>query len=626
MGKSRKVNGTDSVHMSLFPPESNWTPPETYPDIWSAKTIAIDLETRDPNLMSMGPGGVRNDGEIVGVAVATDSGYVGYFPFGHLGGGNMDRDITLSWLGNGLKKTNAIIVGANIPYDLEWLMCSGVDCQLDRLTFHDVQIIEGLLDEEGHYSLEALSNKYLGISKDEGLLEQAARSFGVHPKAGLWKLHSKYVGPYGEGDARNTLLVYRRQLPLIKKEGLEKIFELEHSILPVVLQMRLKGIRVDLEKAEALNNELLKEYEQELYNIKQDTGLLINPWATSDLIKVCEHEYVSFPRTAKGNPSFKAEWLEVQPEPVLQRIVKARTLDRLRGTFIKQKIIEVAVNGRIHSEFKQMPSDEGGTRTGRFSSANPNMQQYPSRSELAPRVRGLFIPEPGENWAKLDYSQQEPRIAVHFALACKLHGAEQAKQSYVAGEDFYKFVTNAAGITRRQAKNLTLGRMYGMGFKKMAERLHCSEAEAANILKAFDTSAPFLKKLADKASAMAKNRGYITTLGGRHRHFDTWVPVGSRSAMPKKKDMWVDGENLERFGCHKALNSLIQGSAADMTKHAMLNIYKETGFVPLSQVHDELNYSVDTQDTAEILKDMCETALPLEVPVVCDLDYGESWK
>lgn len=623
---AKPIHGTGSLHMNMFVPKSDWVPPDEFPDLRDAKLIALDTETRDPNLKTKGPGGVRNDGEVVGISIATDTGFSGYYPIGHLSGGNLDRDIVFSWLNRSLANSNAIVVGANILYDLEWLSCSGVNI---RNVCHDVQIIEGLLDEEGKYSLDALSTKYLGVPKDETLLREAAASFGIDPKSELWKLHSKFVGPYGEGDAVNTLGVYKAQLPLIAEEGLEPIFKLEHEVLPIVLKMRLNGVRIDLEKAEKLNKELAVQYKELLHDINKEVGFDVNPWANDHLARICSKLSIPVDRTAAGNPSFTKEWLEIQVNPVFRKIVSARTLDRLRGTFIEEKIINVSHNGRIHAQFHQMRGDEDGTRTGRFSSSNPNLQQVPSRDKLAPLIRGLFIPEAEQHWCKLDYSQQEPRIAVHYALACGLKGADAALQAYLRGEDFYKFVTNAAGITRRQAKDLTLGRMYGMGIAKMASKLHCSDREAAPILEAFDSSAPFLKKLSDQASRNAKNKGFIKTVGGRHRHFNTYVPVGDRhsTALPKAEaeEKW-GAVQLERFGCHKALNSLIQGSAADMTKQAMVNAYRETGFIPLMQVHDELNYSVDSKEQAAQLKGILENAIQLKVPVVCDLDFGKSWK
>lgn len=627
MGKRGKVHPSNGLHMSLFEPESNWTPPESYPDLSSAKKIAIDLETRDPNLQTKGPGGVRNDGEIIGVCVATDTGFSGYYPIAHLSGGNVDRDITLRWLDSVVSNPAQVKVGANIIYDLEWLAASGIEV---LGPVHDVQIIEGLLDEEGSYSLDYLSRKYLKIPKRESLLYEAATAFGIDPKKELWKLHSKYVGPYGEGDALNTLKVYEKQLPLIQNEGLEKIFELESALTPIILKMRMQGVRIDIEKAEALDARLKKDFERGVEQLASTFHRSeINIWSADDLVAICDACSVEYAMTAKGNPSFTKDWLKTQENKWLKEVTRLRTLDRLRGTFIREKIINASHNGRVHSQFKQMPSDDGGTRTGRFASANPNLQQVPSRDELAPLIRGLFIPESGEKWAKLDYSQQEPRIAVHYSLLCKLNGAQQAKEAYERGEDIYEFITKAAGITRRQAKDLTLGRMYGMGPKKMAERLHTTDEEAKAILEAFDASAPFLKKLSDKVESAAKKKGFIETVGGRHRHFELYAPVGDRKAMPLKLDsarVRYGDVPLERWGCHKALNSLIQGSAADMTKQAMLNIYNETGQVPLMQVHDEINYSVRCESEALVFKELCEQAIQLEVPVVCDLDYGDSWK
>jgi DNA polymerase I-like protein with 3'-5' exonuclease and polymerase domains len=610
----------------MFEPGSDWTPPESYPDLSGAKVLAIDLETRDPHLKQRGPGAPYGDGEICGICVASDTGYSGYFPIAHLSGGNMDRDITMRWLANTVGNEKQIKVGANFIYDLQWLACSGVEV---KGPVHDIQIMEGLLDEEGRYSLDALSQKYLGKHKEETLLVKAAIAMGLDPKSDLWRMHSKYVGPYGEGDALNTLRVYEKQKPLIAAEGLQKVFELESALIPIFTKMRVQGVRVDLEKAEVLDKRLSNDYETMLYGLKRRYGFDINPWTSSHLEAICQKEQIPVVRTAKGNPSFVKEWLEEQQNPGLKEVVRARTLDRLRGTFIREKIINASHNGRIHSQFHQMRGDEGGTRTGRVSSSNPNLQQVPSRDELAPLIRGLFIPEDGESWAKLDYSQQEPRIAVHYAVVCGLDGAKEARDAYKNGSDFYTFIVDKAQISRRDSKTLTLGRMYGMGVSLMAERLHCSISEAYEILQEFDAGAPFLSRLADLTAARAQSKGFIETIGGRHRHFESYVPVGDRESTGlrhNKAEVRWSGKRLERHGCHKALNSLIQGSAADQTKQAMLDIYNDTKKVPLLQVHDEIDYSMGELAEAQNAKMLCERAVKMEVPTVCDLDWGRSWK
>ena len=349
MAKSTwKSNVANSMQMTMLAPQSDWTPPEVYPDLSDAKILAVDLETKGPHLTTKGPGGVRNDGYIVGICVATDTGFCAYYPIRHAGGGNLDVDITLRWLKRTLARHRGIVVGANFIYDLEWLACSGIRLGRDCIV-RDVQILEGLLDEEGKYSLEALSRKYLAESKDEILLNEAAIAFGVNPKSGLWKLHSKYVGPYGEGDARNTLAVYQAQCPLLEREGLERISQLEHRVLPVVLEMRLKGVRVDLEAADNLNKKLLLDYEELLYGLKKETGRDINVWATEDLIRIAKAAQSTVVYTEKGNASFVKEWVAEQKHPLWKAVARARTLDRLRGTFIKGNIIDMAIDGRIHT-------------------------------------------------------------------------------------------------------------------------------------------------------------------------------------------------------------------------------------------------------------------------------------
>jgi DNA polymerase-1 len=600
--------------------------------------LGVDLETRDPRLLSHGPGGLRRDGDVVGVSLSTgkDSWY---FPFGHLGGGNMDREVTIRFLKETLERPNLWLIGANLQYELEWLDYLGIEPKGKLI---DIQVAEALLDEERErdFTLGTLCQDYLGEGKDETLLREAASAYGVDPKSELWKLPSQYVGAYGEFDAKAPVLIFERQLERMRADDLLPIFELESKLLPLLWYMRKQGIPVDLEGAKCLTEELRVEEE----NIRMDFfklyGFHIDEWSGKQIEGLCQRLKINFPHTPKGNASFTGDWLSESTEKPLRMIADIRELNRLRTTFIDGWIFgHVGKDGRVHPQWKQLMSDEGGTRTGRMAASNPNPQQVPSRNEkLAPRLRALFIPPEGQRWAKKDYSQQEPRILVHFAYLCKMAGADAVRLAYINNKemDIYKHLAEAAGISRRNAKDLTLGRMYGMGKAKMATKLGIGLEEADRILAGFDKSVPFVKEIADECTRLAQSRGWIKTLCGRKRHFNYWEPTDSfnmrkqgldtRPLERKAAEAKWPTMRLQRANAHKALNSLIQGSAADMTKACMLKIWEEHGKIPLMQVHDEVNYGVDSDAEAEELKHIAETCVEMTVPIVAELSVGDHWK
>jgi len=269
-----------------------------------------------------------------------------------------------------------------------------------------------------------------------------------------------------------------------------------------------------------------------------------------------------------------------------------------------------------------------------MAASNPNPQQVPGRSDIAPKVRALFR-NPNKQWAKLDYSQQEPRLLVHFASLCRCTGADLVKMAYCgnAKMDIYQFLADSCAMSRRDAKDATLGRMYGMGFKRFAAKQNITLEAAKSKLEEFDRSVPFVREISDMCASAAQTRGYIKTLLGRRRHFNLWEPSryseNYEFARPLPRELaekeW-SGERLKRFGAHKALNSLIQGSAADMTKSAIVKIWDEYKRLPVMQVHDELDFEVDSEEEALNYKRACEECVSLEVPIVAELKLGEHWK
>ena len=557
----------------------------------------------------------------------------------------MDQGGVTAFIQDLVKDPNRSIIGANLQYELEGLSSEGIEVHSRCI---DTQIAEALINEEAlSNSLENLCKRYLGGSKDESLLRDAARDYGfTDVKANLWKMPAKYVGPYGEYDAQAPLLIFQKQLKMLEAENLLPIFELESKLLPLLWQMRKRGIRMDLEKAHNISKELKMQEDKLRQHMRVKYGTDVDEWSGGQLAMICDRLGIIYPRTAIGNPSFVADFIEGTNHPFLDDLSDLRELSKMRETFVDGWILDNAVGEYIHPQWRQCASDEGGTRTGRMAAANPNPQQVPAGkyrktgkpNEFGKLIRSCFIPHiPGLKWAKYDYSAQEPRILVHFAELCNCTGAKLAAMRYRTDRkfDIYQLMVDAAGIDRRPAKDCYLGRCYGMGKKKMAYKLNKSLAEAEEILKKFDQGVPFVKEMAELCMSAASRRGYVKTLLGRRRHFNQWEPANSwdlrergvdcRPTTEEAAKIKWPGERLQRANTHKALNAVIQGSAADMTKMAIIQCWEQHKILPYMQVHDELNFGVE-QGLTDKLQETIETCVKMQVPIVSDASIGEHWK
>ena len=619
--------------LPLWKPESRWTAPQDFPDLSGAKLIAIDCETYDPNLLTNGPGGVRKDGRLIGISVAANTGFRGYFPIGHAGEGNLNRNRVLQWA-KATFETGIDKVGANILYDLEWLRTVGIEVKGNK---YDIQVAEPLLDEERKegYSLDILSKRYLGRGKDESLLNAAAQAYNINPKKEMYKLPAHYVGEYAEIDAVNTLEIFKKQLPLLEEQDLMGIFKLETDLIPLILDMRFKGVRIDINKAEKLNKRYKKEESRLLKYLREFAGFAVEPWSNQQLGVVCERNKIWFPQTQAGNPSFTGDFLSTSKEMFLTSVSEYRKVNKMRRDFIDKVCLKMNVNGRIHAQFHQLRKDSDGTRTGRFSSSNPNLQQIPARDEYwGPLIRSLFLPEKDNTWFRLDYNQQEPRMLVHYARLRAIRGSKEACEAYHEKDaDFHTMVAEMAGIKRKIAKTIKLGIMYGMGTFKLGQMLGLNYNDATILLEKYHEKVPFVKGLMHEASKAVTYRGEIKTLLGRKRHFNFWEPSDSRLKWPNKEmplrkedaeEIWK-GRPLKRAYTHKALNALIQGASADLTKKAMLDLYNELKIVPHLQVHDELDISHIDNPAIKWVTDIMENCVKLEVPLKVSVEKGKSW-
>ena len=632
-------------------PQTEWLPPKELPDLSKYNEIAIDLETRDPDLKKKGSGSVVGNGEIVGIAVAVD-GWKGYYPIAHGEGPNMDRDKVLSWFKD-VCASSATKIFHNAMYDVCWIRKLGI--KINGLII-DTMIAASLIDENRYsYTLNTLSWHYLKQGKNESRLIDAAKSRGLDPKADMWKLPAIEVGEYAEKDAELTLELWQLFKKIIEEQKLQKIFDLETNLFPCLVDMRFLGVKVDVSRAHELKRQLQLQEEMLLSKIKRESNTDVQIWAARSIAKVFDNLGLQYSRTEKtDSPSFTKNFITNHEHPVVKLIAEARKINKVRTTFI-DTILEHEYCGRIHADINQIRSDDGGTVTGRFSYSNPNLQQIPARDPVTgPMIRSLFIPDKDCKWGCFDYSQQEPRLVAHYALKFELNSVNTIADSYDndPSTDFHKIVAEMAEIPRSQAKVINLGLFYGMGKAKLQAELGVTKEKAEELFSKYHAKVPFVKQLMNKAMKAAESKGEVKTLLGRRCRFPkyepilkgtdwgTFVPAEDHERMLElqkmgptiideegkdtgKKNYWHNNGSRRAF-TYKSLNKLIQGSAADMTKKAMVELHKE-GILAHIQVHDELDFSVESDAHAGKIKEIMEYAVDLEVPNKVDYESGPNW-
>lgn len=616
-----------------------WARPVEYPNLSAASRVAIDLETWDPHLKDRGPGGVRRDGYIVGVSLATES-QQWYLPIRHPESDNFDPDVTMEYCMDLMKQSGTKFIGANCLYDMEWLDTEGVN--VSRREWLDVQNAAALIDENRmKYSLDSLGLDYMGVGKSEDEIDKyCLEKWGkrVKAKEQLWRMPAHVVAPYAEQDARLAFDLWLKFEPLMRDQDVWTIFEMEAELTHMLLAMRKLGVRVDLEAAEKLSKEIgLREDDQKVA-LKSLAGQNVDVWAAQSIASAFDKAGIEYPRTEAGSPSFTKVWLDDHDHPLAAAVVEVRRLNRLRSVFVDRVVRAHNYQGRIYTSFHQLRGEGGGAVTGRFSSSNPNLQQIPARdSELAPLVRGLFMPDEGQRWALLDYSQIEPRVLIHYAAELGLRGSSAAVDSYTNNPDtdYHKWVADMTDLERRAAKTINLGLMYGMGRAKLARSLSLSLPESDALSRQYHTAIPFVRELSRKVAAKADERGLITTLLGRKRRFNLWTPELKKGEKFKgwysTREACREGHpdrRPQRGNVHKAMNSLIQGTAADIMKKAMVLLWRE-GIVPHLTVHDEVDKSVSLgeegdQEIAKI-KTIMEDCVHLNVPLLVKTGSGPSW-
>src|SRR6056300_551980 len=660
-------------------------------DLEGINTVAIDIETYDPNLKTKGLGAIRGDGFITGVAVATGKDTV-YFSIKHSDDNKSEEELKEFWdqLNNKLLQNPDITkVFHNAIYDVCWLRATTGKRLQGRLV--DTMIAASVIDETRFkYSLDSLSKDYLNEAKYKYDLQEKVLEWSKgmikDPMSNMHRIPGALAKDYAKQDVDLTLKLWNlfdKKLDevlytkthddgKVEEKTCRKIFELETKLFRCLVDMKFKGVRIDVPKIKKFGAHLTKRKTQILQAIENQTGIKIDIWAASSIKNLLDQQNITdYKKTPKsGMPQLPKDYLKTHKNKCLRMIAKAREYDKAINTFITG-LLSYVHEGRIHADVNQIRSDQGGTVTGSFSMSNPNLLQIPSRSELGSKIRELFIPEEGHEWASFDYSQQEPRLVVHYALKNKLQGAEVMAEAYKENPntDFHKIVAEMAKITRKQAKTINLGLFYGMGKGKLANSLELDKDEAEELFDQYHTRVPFVRKLSKGLQDFAENNKNIFTLEDRFCRFDRWEPI-NKEWNPEKgmfeiteykeiegvkqivkvpvpilkkeeaenryhKDLAINGKpadpHCKNFEQHyrpaftyKALNRLIQGSAADMTKKAMVELY-EIGIVPHIQIHDELCFSIKSTEEADLIKKTMEGVIELEVPNKVDFESGLNW-
>ena len=644
-------------------------------DLDGITTVAVDLETYDPNLKTKGLGAIRGDGFVCGVAIATGKDTV-YFPLSHSDTNlSLDKKLKL-WevLDEKLFQNEKITkVFHNAMYDVCWIRAVTGKKMKGRIV--DTMIAASVIDENRFkYSLDSLSKDFLKERKGGYDLQEKTLAWSngniKDPMSNMHKLPASLVKDYAKQDVDLTLKLWKlfdqkldEVLYTKPEDNAEKtsrsIFELETKLFPCLVDMKFKGVKIDVEKARVLGKRLEKRKDNLIKIIKARTGVEVQIWAASSLKNLLDNQEIKdYTKTPKsGMPQLPGDYLKKHKNRFLRFVAKARECDKAKNTFV-EGLLGFVHNGRIHADINQIRGEHGGTVTGRFSMSNPNLQQIPSKGYIGKKMRELFIPETGSDWYSFDYSQQEPRIVVHYAIKLGMAGtADLQKEFDKEDADFHQIVADMAKIPRKQAKTINLGLFYGMGKIKLQKELNLDSQKARTLFNTYHAKVPFVRQLSQDLSEFASDEGLLFTLGDRFCRFDKWEsrdkewnPETNRftevTLYPTEEEA-IDGYKLEqmtkydkltdpknehfekhytRAFTYKALNRLVQGSAADMTKKAMVDLYGK-GIVPHIQIHDELCVSIPTKDqeTRTMVQETMEQAMKLEINNKVDCEHGPNW-
>ena len=596
-----------------------------YHNFTRSKLIAYDIETYDPYLTEKGPGVYRKDGYMLGYSLADESGFAEYYNVGHPDCTPAEKKKNLEYLRDVLALP-VTKVGTRIQYDAIWTEL-GYEIPITGV-LADIAIAEALLDENlMSYDLDSMSHKYLGEGKRKGRPEQICEENGWKGdfRKHLWRMNYSDVRAYGVGDAYQPIKIYQTQLILLEAQDLIPVFDLENKITRGLIMMFKNGVRIDEKKRDQNIVEVKAEIAKRKIALQSAHGTF-NYNSSKQLAHLLDGLGVEYPINKEThNPILDRHSLEsLAPQvPFVSDIIILKKLDKILGTFLEGSLTEnLALDRRIHCTFYNTKTEsEGGlrgTRSGRFSCANPNLQQIPSydakdeekdpfKAWYTKKCRELFIPEEGCDWGKIDYSQIEYRFMAHFA--CE-PGGQAVRDQYTDDPytDYHGMIQQLTGLPRKLAKNLNFGVGYGMGAAHMAEFFGWDIEYCYEMLNTYHTKAPFIKATMKQVELLAKKQHFIRTFLKRRSHL-------------------LDPKKAYTMFCR-----LCQGSAADLSKQAMVNIMDAgiLDIIPMHvTVHDEFDFSVPrTRIAHEAFAEaqyIMENALKLKVPIIAEPEIGPNW-
>lgn len=633
---------------------------EDFPDLLSCKCVALDTETDDKGLQAgMGSGWFNSNGEVLGISLA----YINvdnlltrfYLPIAHASG-NLDKALVVEFMQNFFSNYTGTLVMHNAVYDLGWLRTLKI---LPTKSMHvaDTGYAAALLDENRlSYRLDDLAQEELGVGKDYTLIDKAVSFLGVKTRkqvmGRLKDLPASWVAPYAAQDAAVTYQLFNKYYPMLKEQNLLPLYGLECRLIPMLIDMRLRGVRIDVPRV----HELIEDFKEREAKIQAELDEIAGePFPktrtakqTEILVRVCGEE--NFKKSNKGNYLTGKKHIGNLKHPIIEKMSELNHVSKLRKDFL-ENFLKYEVNGRLHAECHPLKTNGAdsdktiSTKTGRFSTQSPSILNIPARGELGHLIRTCFIPDEGCDWFCADYGQQEYRWAAHIAIKNKVEGWETVKRMYEENPDldFHNLGSmllfgNIEHDNRTKVKTLGFGILYGQGLDGFAQSLGCTREEAAELLQKYREKVPFVTAVMDMAKRRAEARGYVTTHYGRRRRYDFFeirgrdnqeIVKGQQKAIAKALtpgDPWF-GKTPVRYKTYSAINSMCQGSSADQTKACAVLLYERFGIVPHLIVHDEFDVSIPKGDTktAGRITDAMQTVMKLEVPVKAEGGTGPNW-
>ena len=577
-----------------------------------ASVIAFDTETTSIDE-------IRAD--IVGISLSIREGEGYYIPLGHLAGKNLPLEQVINALRGPMTDAKISKVAHNAKYDYIILKRHGLT--VSPLGF-DTMIAEFLVDPSSR-NLGLKNMAYVRLGEEMTHIEQLIGT-GKH-QLSMAEVAIDSAATYAAADAETTL----RLLPIMQEQlkrvhGTPLMEKVETPLIPVLAQMEMTGVLLDLPLFKKLSDEMTSRMAEIEKDVFKTVGKTFNLNSTQQLSEVLFDRLRLEPpdrgrKTASGHYSTSASVLDALSgkHPVVDLVITHRELSKLKSTYLDALPAAVdARSGRVHTSFSQT-----GAVTGRLSSSNPNLQNIPIRTEEGRRVRNGFIAPPGHVLLSVDYSQIELRIVAHMAHDEAMLSAFRAGQDIHAATAAAIYSVPLAEVTkemRRHAKAINFGLIYGMSAFGLTRSTELTLAEAEDFVKAYFAQFPGVKKYLDGIRKSAAQDGYVETLLGRRRYFPLLKETKSN----------VTARNREE---REAINAPIQGTAADIMKIAMVRIpsallERRLAGQMLLQVHDELVLEVpegELKKTAALVQDVMGSAYEMDVPLSTDARWGRNW-